>query len=368
MSNASKRKALFHHFSKHLNLLKANGYLKGTTLKFENTFICPICLQQFSEKDLDASSPNMLTLEHAPPETLMGEGVALTCKNCNSKTGHEIDFHLTERLLEADRRAMLPQSNARVKVTNGALTVQANIHVDTSGVIEMTHSERNNHPTNLINFIDAVNPTTNSLIYINFGDPRTKYFRLEIALLKTAYILAFAKYGYSFILSNDFNIVRQQILNPDSIIYPHGFYTNKSFLKTEHEGVNICSTPTAESIYCIFPLVTSAKVRRYGVHLPIPLLPAKFMISNLHYLANREGELSFDIENTSEDYLFDLENINSLWNWFIRVRLSKINNSDRMNIPTAVKYLASPLNKWEYSYFSYPPKRIRDWPPRLARK
>lgn len=304
MSNtaANKRKALFFHFSEHLHFLKDNGYIKNTNLKYDNTFICPICLQQFSLPDLESNSPNMLTLEHAPPEAVGGDGIVLTCKDCNSSAGHEIDFHLTERLLEADRRGFLPKSSARIKVTNGTITVQANIHVEDDGVMKMTHSEKNNHTVRLINFIDSIDPIDNPLVNIDFGNSRTEYSRFEIALLKTAYLLAFAKYGYSFILSSEYDIVRQQILSPDKNIYPSGFYTSKSFLKKEHEGVNICTTPTAEGIYCIFPLITSAKTRRYGIHLPIPMLPAEFMINNLHYLAKREEELSFEIDNTHDDF------------------------------------------------------------------
>lgn len=65
---------LFYRFAEHLNLLKANGFLPGITLKYDLTYICPMCLGQFAIADLEVSSPNMLTLEHAPPESVGGKG------------------------------------------------------------------------------------------------------------------------------------------------------------------------------------------------------------------------------------------------------------------------------------------------------
>ncbi|MDD4438113.1 MAG: HNH endonuclease [Tissierellia bacterium] len=46
-------------------------------------------------------------MEDAPPKSLGGKANTLTCKTCNSKCGHEIDFHLTERLLEIDTSVLI---------------------------------------------------------------------------------------------------------------------------------------------------------------------------------------------------------------------------------------------------------------------
>ena len=367
MSNsvANKRKALFFLFSDNLSLLKANGLLKEIDLKYDRTFICPICLKQFSIDDLEPSSSNMLTLEHAPPESAGGNGVALTCKQCNSEAGRHLDFHLTERLLEADRRALSPNSFSRVKVTNNGVTVQANLLVSNDGEIKMHHSEKNNNLIKLLEFIDAVHPIENPKIDIDFGQPKTEYSRFEIALLKSAYILTFAKFGYSFILGGEYDVVREQILNPTRKIYPDGFYTNKTFLKQGYEGVNQCNSPGAEGLFCVFSLTIATSSRRYGIHLPIPTMPAWQLVKNLHWLAKHNGELSFDRDNSSEDFLTNTLLVKSLLSWFYRVRLSKVNSNDRINIPTAVNYLVNPISPYEITYFNYPPRKVTNWPRRL---
>jgi hypothetical protein len=125
--NKMSKQSLFNLYSNNLHFLKEHGYLKNTRLKFERTFICPICLRQFSESDLDSTSPNMLTIEHAPPESLGGSGGTMTCKECNSVAGTEIDAHLVGRLRELDSRSFLPNTETRAKITSGGITIQGKI-------------------------------------------------------------------------------------------------------------------------------------------------------------------------------------------------------------------------------------------------
>jgi hypothetical protein len=42
-----KRKMIFDKFSNNLTLLAENNILKDIKLKFEKTYICPICTEQF---------------------------------------------------------------------------------------------------------------------------------------------------------------------------------------------------------------------------------------------------------------------------------------------------------------------------------
>ncbi len=236
------RRKVFKVFSRHLSLLKENGFLKNIDLQYEETYICPVCLRQFNEGDIEESSPNMLTIEHAPPRASGGKGVALTCKQCNSIAGGEIDFHLTERIQEAERRNLLPNTSVRVKVTSGDLSVQGDISVGKDGVMTMRHSEKVNNPKKLLSFVDRVGPTSNSFISIDFGRIRTDAHRMQIGLLKTAYILAFSKLGYSFLLDGVYDIVRRQLLNPDAVIYPEGFWHKDHNLLSQHEGLHFCTT------------------------------------------------------------------------------------------------------------------------------
>src|SRR5450759_5042191 len=68
---ATKRLEIFNKYSKQLSSLVKLG-LCDLKLEYKKTFICPTCLHQFSEDDLDISKENFLTLEDAPPKSLGG--------------------------------------------------------------------------------------------------------------------------------------------------------------------------------------------------------------------------------------------------------------------------------------------------------
>jgi hypothetical protein len=344
-----KRRRIFERFSSHLSFLKANNLLRGISLKYDKTYICPICLRQFSEQDLADTAPNMLTVEHAPPDASGGKGMVLTCKECNSVAGSEIDFHLIERIQEAERRQLLPNTSAKVRVTSGNLTVQASVQVGADGVMTMRHSNKNNHPQKLLSFVDRVGPTTNPFIQIEFGKIQTDAHRMQVGLLKTAYILAFAEFGYSFLLDSVYDTVRKQLLNPGAVIYPEGFWHKDHEAFAKHEGVHFCTTPIVEGIHCVFPIRTATTTHRFGVHLPIPMTSPEVMIEGLHRMGPNSAIADhFNLEpvDPDDDYLFDINRIDSRYAWFLKTRWSKIDLTAFRTIPMALSLLRKPLPEW----------------------
>jgi hypothetical protein len=301
-----------------------------------------MCLGQFSKADLEDSSPNMLTLEHAPPESVGGQGIALTCKRCNSIAGHDVDFHLGERLREVESRSFLPNTTIRVRATNNGLTVQATINVEADGTLKMTHSKSNNNPTKVEAFAEAVNPIDNPMVEIEFQKSKTTFRGFEIGLLKTAYILAFAKFGYSFILDGVYNIIRAQLNQPDLDLYPEHFWLKDLPEFRQYGGVHLCNTPIAECFLSVFQLNPSQRAYYYGVCLPLPLASIDVAINTL-YAMRDGGEVSFDRTDTTVDYLFDVKAIQDIKAWFERVRWSKLTLLDARNVPTAMKYLQHPV-------------------------
>lgn len=53
-----------------------------------HAYICPICIEPFSDI-------NLLSREHVPPESAGGKMICLTCKPCNSRAGHSIDYAMS---------------------------------------------------------------------------------------------------------------------------------------------------------------------------------------------------------------------------------------------------------------------------------
>lgn len=309
-----KRKGIFDVYVDQLKWLNDNKLLPETFDYKEGTYLCPICLQEFSEVDLSPESANMLTLEDAPPKSLGGHANTLTCKTCNSKCGHEIDFHLTESLIELDVRSFLPNTESKAKLFHKGKQVQGQVNVDSEGNITVIHSEKNNHPEKLKQYIGETGK--DDIVDIEFKPSRVDKLRLEVALLKSAYILAFEQFGYALILNKSYDIVRAQLLNPGEEIYPEGFWTKQSTFKEEHEGVHFVKSKDFEGFYSIFKLKTKASEKRYEVYLPISESKTKPVIEKLKV---QEGGFGLEMESLAmNDYFRDKENIKLLTDFMIR--------------------------------------------------
>jgi len=307
---AEKRKKIFDRFSTHLSELNKEGKLAGIELKHDNTYICPICLNQFSNADLKSVSTNMLTSEDSPPDCLGGKKVALTCKECNNRCGRELDFHLQEGLLEIDSREFLPYSTRKAEVTIGGVTVKGEIRV-TEKSVEVHVSEKNNNPEVAKEHLTKVVP--NEVATVKPKPSRVDPLKFEVALLKSAYILAFAKFGYNLFLDPCYDVVREQLNKPDQRIYPEGFFTKQPFTK-EQEGIYFILEKGYESIFVILPVMTKSSTRRFGVALPLPNIPIEKVAGKL-----KEQDAGFGLTvefmgGNEVDYLTNKEEVNKLNN------------------------------------------------------
>jgi len=199
MTSGDKRRYnLFIRYTDHLNFLKSQGII-SIVLQFDRTYICPICKEQFSEAALDQSIKNPLTLEDAPPKSLGGKAEVLTCRDCNNTCGQQIDVHLTERLVEIDQKKFKPGVSFAAQTEHGGNAVQGLVTVSEAGEITIEHSKGKNNPEILKQYRDTTGK--DDLININFKESKVDMGRLQVALLKTGFLLIFAKFGYSLYLT-----------------------------------------------------------------------------------------------------------------------------------------------------------------------
>lgn len=301
--NDRKRLDIFNKYSKQLNDLRDLG-LHNIQLPYDKTYICPICFNQFSEDDLDTSKDNFLTLEDAPPKSLGGTANTLTCKKCNNEAGHQIDFHLIERLKELDVRSFLPNTGSKITITHEGLRVQGTLEVDENGVITITHLNKVNNPSALAEYVSKTG--VGEKRSIDFIASRVDAKRLEVALLKTAYILAFEHYGYPLILSKAFDIVRQQINSPEADLYPSGFWTRQSAFNASTSGVHLINQKGFEGFHSIFVLSTNVTESGFGVYLPVSEQTYKAVIEKLKFVEAGSEFKYMSFKNT--DYFNDSEN------------------------------------------------------------
>jgi len=89
---------------------------------------CPICLATFT---IEALAQKQLSAEHVPPESLGGQELLLTCRNCNNSSGTKLDAHA--RIKEDVQLALAGTLGHphRVRAMFGDLVVNAELH--TSG-------------------------------------------------------------------------------------------------------------------------------------------------------------------------------------------------------------------------------------------
>ena len=301
---AKRRRNIFNKFSNQLHKM-VEMKLLSIELKFEKTYICPICTNQFSELNLDLEIPNHLTLEDAPPKSLGGKARTLTCHDCNNEFGRYVDFHLTEQLNELDIRSFQANTGAKAKFLHNGIQVQGTIEVDEKGIIKIRHLEKVNNPKELKKYVEQT--TIDDIVDIEFPASRVDIRKFELALLKTAYIMAFEHYGYPLVLSEPFDIVRRQLQNLEDDIYPSGFWTRQSEFTEDKHGVHLITSEGFGGFEAIFVLKSQSSKSGYGVYLPLTKSSIPKVVDKLKTLGTGDV-LSFE-SYMHNDYFEDEKNI-----------------------------------------------------------
>jgi HNH endonuclease len=172
-------------------------------------YFCPLCLTGYSEEE----APGYLTLEHVPPQALGGRRLVLTCKTCNSEAGHQLDCHAI--IEEQARRVVADETYGRnpVRVSFGGVNVNAELSRD--GVVNQISILPHNPPGRVEEFATAARTwgdgTEISVTFKRQYEAR----RAMISWLRSAYLAAFARFGYRYIARDVLQPVRDQIQNPE---------------------------------------------------------------------------------------------------------------------------------------------------------
>ncbi len=176
-------------------------------------FLCPLCLEWFS--DLDD-----LTLEHAPPRSVGGRHIAVTCRDCNSSSGYGIDaaLHWTERVREFGAGHMTKSMPMTFSIDGIEQHVEAIFDADglrVGGVPAQNHPDVAPEIEQRLKAMSDGGP--NYEMSLSFKTPNTR--AASIAWLRAGFLAGFALYGYIWALRiSDVNDVRRQILEPDEKI------------------------------------------------------------------------------------------------------------------------------------------------------
>jgi len=138
--------------------------------------------------------------------------MALTCAPCNHTAGYQLDAH-AHKAEQLAKRTMIP---VRVHFRGNRLNMS--LSADKSGVRLFGEPKRNSPAAATAFFaeLDRVVQTKDLSWKFDLEFPRSRVDlrRADVSRLRAAYVVAFAKFGYRFMLQNAYKPVREQIADP----------------------------------------------------------------------------------------------------------------------------------------------------------
>lgn len=232
---------------------------------FGPRLVCPICTYLFNREGLNKKYSDHLTLEDAPPKSIGGKAIVLTCKKCNNKAGGEVDNNY--RLYKAVESIRKKEDTATV-----------NIEIIIKDILKTRgywtyYKDRDQFElrsiTNEYN-IDKLRQLRNDRTEISFDfkfqQPAQRL--ANITLLKAAYLIAFERFGYAYIYNSSLNLIREQIRNPAKQLVKNS-YVLKPTNNFEKEGLFIIVRPKELlSLLVVFKTKINRRIETHGIVLP----------------------------------------------------------------------------------------------------
>jgi hypothetical protein len=263
-----KRKSIFEKYSKNLfRLLETSEFMLWVDLNGKKqiadfpVYICPLCLKGHVLNSIEGDNPS-LTLEHAPPKGLGGSAEILTCKSCNNTSGHSMDIAIYRQLDAEPFLKANPNSSVPVKYKIDEMPIKGELKFSDQKEPVFFIDEKSNpyHFEKIIAYLNQKSGTLN----FSFSTPSFKHFRK--ALLRIAYLQAFALFGYTFVFNESGTNIRK-ILNDKSEF--ENIHTIDHPFEDDKVGLNLIREPEDLSAYLfILSLKTENQRRNIGVVIP----------------------------------------------------------------------------------------------------
>lgn len=191
----------------------------------EDWYLCPLCFDViFTIDELDMANPD-LTDEHAPPKWAGGKPVALTCKRCNNDAGRLFDGEAQKH--DFERRFLASETGEPMKVayTVGGVTNYGNLHMSGTTGMLLTGVPAANNPADIERMAevmashvgsDATAPPTLQIT----SRMRVDLDRARLSWIRTAYIMAFAAFGWRYLFQPSLDELRAQLRHPHNATTP----------------------------------------------------------------------------------------------------------------------------------------------------
>ena len=242
---------------------------------------CPICLSDFDKSDVLAGTN--VTLEHAPPKSLGGAAICLTCKSCNNNASL-IDQHAYQSAKARHEWAegkgapivvdLFGHKRSRRFIPDDpSAPFPARKHLFRNGKIELGPLPPKHR----------LDPSKG----MSFRIPQRDDYEF-VSMIKSAYLMVFSlmgENGYKFAENIGLQPVREQIMNPGNKILKDGFIgtmqlESDEFQKLDRPVVFLCRTENIP--FWIVPMWDSKAVfLTSGAEEPIDKLTIKAPEGNI---------------------------------------------------------------------------------------
>jgi len=266
--SAIQRERLFSLYAQNLETLKLRGAF-STVPDITDFFLCPLCLRLFLRSELDEQD---LSLDHVPPQSVGGTKCTLTCTSCNNEAGKTLDSALKRKLAIEDFQAGILGARLDVRFSPGEdiwLPAKAHRHQPGGLILEDFLNPKRSHPDDRQHAQELL-ATGVPDVQIQHLQPGWR--RIDVALLRIAYLYAFSVLGYGLILNPIIQKVREQVNKPEKHILPGRWMLPVKSPPPSTISLNVVRMPEyLQSFLVIFELVSPNRMRRpFAVILPFP--------------------------------------------------------------------------------------------------
>ncbi len=246
---------------------------EGRDYQIMDAFICPLCLNLIKKKDSD-----IITLEDVPPKSVGGSPLLITCPSCNNVVGGKIESFLHNELLLFHLLKNPEDIPFKAEYTLNGVKIKGRFKIKSIENSEIQCSIDSNDINNFPVFTQEMDHNwdgANLEIKYNLTSVKRNDEYANLSILKSAYLLAFAKLGYMYILNDNLDPIRDQLQNPDIDVLKNSFLVAKGveILQDLKDGVYY---GYVENIYCVLVVMTfklkkkNALKHRAVVALPTP--------------------------------------------------------------------------------------------------
>lgn len=175
-------------------------------------YICPLCNKVFLEEDIDKK----LTLEHVPPGTLGGQTRLLVCKDCNNTQGSVFEKHLIDKIRNDASNTL----DIELQLKNGTSPyIKCKVRIERENNEVTFLVDKKNKAALYFNQQEANAINDNEEIAFNI-EYQYPWRKVDLALLRIAYLRMFEVGGYGYYFSYSAQIIRQQLADSNNDLLP----------------------------------------------------------------------------------------------------------------------------------------------------